>query len=380
MTSSQINKNALSTYTLSQPGTAGGPAFTMSSTCWLSLQTFAGDVAQLPTTTTQLSAAMGSGAPTDMSDFTKLVNLYSEMNATCYAFCGAGNTSSTYDSIVTLADNIYNYAQSVPTFYGGLQTEITALQTATPATQPGIVANIQAILTQLEQAIAPYITGATTESAAISTFSSTLLGYNTTLGNTGSTDPATMWGYYNNEYGTQSTAVENIQSQLTADAAALQQYKDDYHHDVVCAATSPTYAWVAFPVGLIAASIVSGVFGAKATAALNSIHATEATIATLTAEEAADNALMTDLTHVTTQISSIDTELNSAISTVEGILGSWNALSSDLSNINTGLTTDFTSTLAFLLQLDFNNIINDWTALATAANSFRVNAYITVNP
>lgn len=65
---------------------------------------------------------------------------------------------------------------------------------------------------------------------------------------------------------------------------ALRDAKDAYHHDVVVAATTPTYFWV-FPLGTIAAGTVAGIYGARATAALKLMAQLGTELATMSAEQ-----------------------------------------------------------------------------------------------
>ena len=55
----------------------------------------------------------------------------------------------------------------------------------------------------------------------------------------------------------------------------LADAKKNYEHNVVVAATTPTYAWV-LPVGLISAIVVAAVFGTRATSEKQAIDRYEA--------------------------------------------------------------------------------------------------------
>lgn len=334
-------------------------------------------MANLPGTLAALSTQMGSGAPADMSDFQKLVNLYASMQTQ-----GTSFTGTLYPSIVSLASSIYNYAENVGEYYAGLQELINQLNTTPPPTGPALASiqtNMLAVINQLVSNIAPFITSASSVSSQLKAFIANL---ETDLSTLGSNTPAPGTGYYqyyNNEYGTNSATVQNLISEIAAQTAALQKFQAEYNHDVIVAATSPTYGWV-FPFGTIAAGIVSGIYGAKATAALHAMNAATASIAELNSEEQADMNLMNDLASVTLQITNLDSELSAAIGILEGVEGNWTAISSDLTSLSNYLSTDFQGSLPFLLQIDFNTAITDWANLKNEANAYRTNAFITVNP
>ena len=281
--STPITQASFGTGSFSTPSTQGGPAFSMSNQSWLSLQTFLADVTKLPSTTAQLAANMGSGAPSPMTDFDKLITLYVSMQSQ-----GSGFTNTLYPSIVSLASDIYNYATSINGYYQGLQEEINALNTKgiTPAQQQQCQQNIIAIVNQLATNIAPYISNANAVVSNLKSFVSNLQSDSNTLGN--------YYTYYNNEYGTNSQAKKDLITQLATENAALQTARSDYNYDVTVAATTPTYGWILFA-GTIAAVVVAGVYGARATAALNTIHSIEATISSLQAQEQADINMMASL-------------------------------------------------------------------------------------
>ncbi|HEY8159503.1 MAG TPA: alpha-xenorhabdolysin family binary toxin subunit A [Methylobacter sp.] len=359
----------------SQPSTSGNPPFCMTSTSWLTLQTYLNNVASLPNTLTALSTSMGSGAPADMSDFQKLVTLYGSMQTQ-----GTDFTQTLYPSIVSLASDIYEYAQNVPQYYAGLQELINQLN-VTPAPTGAALTTIQnnmvGVVNQLAENIAPYITKASSISTQLNSFVTNLEGDLTTLGSNSPAPGTGYYQYYNDEYGTTSAAVQNLVSEIAAQTTALHKFQAEYNHDVIVAATSPTYGWI-WPFGTIAAGIVAGIYGAKATAALNAMNAATANIQSLNAQEQADMNLMNDLTSVTTAIENLSNELNAAISILEGVEGNWTAISSDLTSLSDYLTKDFQGSLAFLLQIDFNTATTDWANLAKEANAYRTNAFITV--
>lgn len=356
----------------------GNQVFTMSSASWLTLQTYCNNVNTLPTTLAALKAKMGAGAPTDMSDYQKLVDLYANMDAQSSNFTG-----TLYPSIVNLASDVYHYAESVPEYYGGLQELISQLS-ATPAPTGDALKQIQtnlvAVLDQLASKIQPFITNAGTVKNDLNKFVTTLNGYLATLGcNTPAPDGSGYWKYYHTEYGTNSTQVKQLTQEIATQTANLHHYQAEYNHDVVVAATSPTYGWL-FPFGTIAAAITSGVYGAKATKAKHAMEATSSLIASLNEQEQADMNLMQDLNLVTTQVQQVNSEGSAAINILEGMEGNWSDIASDLSNLSNQLKNDFEGTCGFLLQLDFNTAINDWKSLQQEADVYRTNAFITVNP
>ncbi|MCC6372585.1 MAG: alpha-xenorhabdolysin family binary toxin subunit A [Bacteroidia bacterium] len=364
-----INPNSLGTGNFAQPAISNGPAFAMSSTEWQSLQTFFANVALLPSTTAALATQMGSGAPSNMSDFQQLITLYVSMQGQ-----GTNFTQTLFPNVVSVAGDIANYGNSIGTYYGGLQTLINQLQSASPAQQPTIQANIIALVKQLADTAQNFGTNATNVKNNLITLSTNLTNDSGQLIGTNG-----LYNYYNNKYGATSTTVQNLLSEISSDNSALSSAREEYKHDVIVAATSPTYCWVAWPVGMIAAAIVAGIYGKKATDELKVINSLQDTIATLTAQEQADTNLMTALQTAYNGCLTLNNQITGALKIVEEMAGGWSTISSDLNNIVYVLNNDFNSGLAFLEQINYNALIQDWTTLATLATTFQTKAFITVN-
>jgi hypothetical protein len=354
----------LGTGTFSKPGTTGGPALSMSNKSWLSLQTFLNNAKQLPSTLATLKIKMGSGAPTDMSDFQKLVTLYAQIQAE-----GTSFTNTTYPLIVSLASDIYDYNSSIGVCYNALNTIVKAINKAGGVATSAQTTEIKETFGYLAGKVQPFITKAGTVKTDLQSFVSQMETYSDTL--------STYQSYYNTEYGSKSTAVKSLLSELATNISALKGYQDEYNHDVTVAATAATYAWI-WPMGTVAAAIVAGTFGAKATAAKNKINATTATIKSLNAQDQADTNLMTDLNVVTNGISTIKSEMTSAVGIIEGIEGNWTAISADLGNIENQLSTGGTIP-GFLLEGTYDTLISEWSTLAGLCNTFRQNAFVTIN-
>ncbi|PAJ72067.1 hypothetical protein CJF42_23220 [Pseudoalteromonas sp. NBT06-2] len=176
----KVNKFNAGTGSFQKKTKPGSTAFAMSSSSWLTLQTFFNNVAVLPSTTAALATNMGPGAPSDMSDYEKLVALYAKMITQ-----DSGFTTTLYPSIVELASDVYNYAEAVPEYYAGLQELISPLS-ATPAPTgqalTTIQTNLTAVLDQLASNISPFITKAGNVKAELNTLVNKLETYLTTLG------------------------------------------------------------------------------------------------------------------------------------------------------------------------------------------------------
>src|SRR5258705_5035167 len=154
---------------------------------------------------------------------------------------------------------------------------------------------------------------------------------------------------------------------------------DEYNHDVIVAATAAAYAWV-FPVGTIAAGIVAGIYGKKATDALARAHGLSTAIDTLNTELRSAAILMADLTRINVDLGDIGGKIDAAVPALDKMRGAWEGISSDLDNIRTVIANDIGKAPAIIKSLGIDTAIADWAAVAAEADQYRVNAYITVQP
>ncbi len=364
MSTTQDLSNALGTAGMDKPATEGGPGFVMSSAKWLKLQTFFSTVDKLPTTLAALKTQMGPGAPADMTDFQGLVLEYEKMQQ------GSQTFASLYPQIVKLAGHVADYGGSVGTYYPGLEMEIKALKDS-----PGdstVQANIQALIKQLIATVQGYSQKASDVQNDIKKLAQVVQGYPTAL-----TGPGGLYDYYNNKYGATSAELQALTSQVNDDTAALQDAEAAYNHAVIVASTTPTYGWI-WPFGTIAAAAVAGVYGAKAVTEKNEIHALQSIIQELNEEKQAYANLMQSLISVKFHLSTLSDSADAALAIVQGIEGSWSTIGSQLTNISTALSKDFNTGLSFIDQLNYDQLVKDWTKLSDAATKFQTNAYITV--
>lgn len=122
-------------------------------------------------------------------------------------------------------------------------------------------------------------------------------------------------------------------------AGSLQNLKDtlaaqqaEYDHDVVVASTTTTYFWVGLP-GLIAASVVAGIYGDKAVKALKEVHRLEDEIAKANAE--LNTALQTNKIQDAAITSLAETQryTDLAIAHTTTVQNAWQAISASLSYV-----------------------------------------------
>jgi hypothetical protein len=353
---------------MAQPAVDGGPSFTLGKPEWLAVQTYVQDGRFLPTDETSFRSHLGSGAPSDLSDFQPLITAYAAINQHCTTW-----HDSTFPSTVALADAVYDYGtHKAPIYYPPILKEADIL-TSDPDNASAQAA-LKAILGVLQGAATDYAGKAGAVAAAIAQFATDSQSDEVTL--VGTDGAGGLLKRYNDEYGSKSTEATNLAQQIQAQRQILDAANAEYNHDVIVAATSPSYAWV-FPFGTIAAAVVAGVYGHLAVEALDKAKAAQAQIDSLKAEQAADANLISTLTWSTNSIGNISKALADALPVVQKIQGVWSAMAADLGAIARLIDTDIAQVPPIIMNLGVEEALKAWHDVALAADAYRVNAYIT---
>ena len=356
--------------TIATAGTPGGPAFTLSAPEWLAIQTYVMEALVLPTTTTALKTALGSGAPSDMTEFQPLVACYAAINAHC-----ANWQTTVFPASVKLANDVTYYGnQLAPTYYAAIQDKANIL-ISTPDDQQA-KDDLTTMLTKLSGVAQGYADNANAVATQIQTFADQTTADKATL--VGPNGDAGLLKTYTDEYGANGTMVQQLTTELANQVAILKEATDEYNHDVIVAATTPTYAWW-FPLGTIPAAIVAGIYGKRATDALNHVNSARDTIATLQGEIQADTNLMIALNNAERGITNIEVALASALPVIQKIAGTWSTIQADLQNIVQLISTDISQALPVIMNLGIAEAITAWSAVAALADAYQLNAYVVVS-
>lgn len=352
---------------IGEPGTEGGPPFVMAKSEWAAIQAYSINALSLPTTDDEFRTSIDAEPSFDLSDFTQLITAYDLINQHVTVW-----EDDTFPSSVDLAGRIYQYgSQKVPVFY----PEVSALADEIVADPNNEVLQqkMKALLESLENTAQGFADEADIVSEAVTQFAqqtqadkTTLLGPN---GNDG------LQAYYNQKYGESSKEVEQLTQEIAAQQIILDAAMEEYNKDVIIAATTPTYAWV-FPVGLIAAAVVAGIYGDKAVKALDEAKAASKKIDELNKELKRNAMLLIYINNATSGMTEISTKLVEALPAIQKIRGVWGAMAQDLHRIVEIIDEDIRKAIPILQSLGVDEAMRAWQSVAWAANQYRLNAYI----
>lgn len=352
---------------IAEAGTEGGPGFILSKTEWIAIQTYVTDALALPITDAEFRKSLGEGAPKDLSDFGQLITAYKDINTHCTTW-----QDVTFKKTVDLASKIYEYGSTkAPVFYPPILKEAEIL-IADPENERAKAA-LKAILDNLQKQATDYAAEAKAVEHEIKTFSDQTEGDRVTL--VGPRGDEGLVKYYNDKYGSTSKEVEDLKKDIDAQRIILKSANDEYDHDVIVAATTPTYGWF-FPVGTIAAAVVAGIYGDKAVKALERARAAQDKINTLTDKLAADANLMVAIQSALIGTSTIVQALAAALPVVQKIQGVWGGIAADLAHIVDLIEKDIRQVPPIIMSLGVDEAVRAWYNVAKAANQYRVNAYV----
>lgn len=353
---------------ISTPSTVGAPAFALSAKEWIAIQTYVLDSLALPITNDAFKKSLGPGAPEDVTEFDPLISAYLNINTHCSTW-----SKDTYPSSVALATNIHSYALAAPTYYKPILPLAKAL-TINPNDKEA-KDKLEAILAKLTIDAAENQLKAEAVAKKIKSFADDTMNDKIVL--CGTDGKSGLVKKYDDKFGSTSEEVLEVTKEMQAQRVILKAKNEEYDHDVIVAATTPTYVWI-FPFGTIAAAVVAGIYGDKAVKALEAARAAQQKINSLSNTLAADANLIIALQSAELGMSTILNSLNTALPVIQKIAGVWGAIAGDLQSITDLIKKDIQEALPIIMDLGVEEAITAWTAVGNEADAYRVNAYVTV--
>jgi hypothetical protein len=172
-------------------------------------------------------------------------------------------------------------------------------------------------------------------------------------------------------------AETTISDSIAATIADLHSAQSDYTHDVIVAATSACYAWV-FPIGTIAAAIVAGIYGAKATAAKKEIQMDCDSIASLNTDLQKKMNLVAALTTLNTNVQGVSDNGNAFVAAVETLEGGFVSVTGSLSAIADAIVSNVEHVSKYTDSAVVATAKAAWSNIAAAGQGFLTTGLITV--
>ncbi|MFW5415656.1 alpha-xenorhabdolysin family binary toxin subunit A [Nocardiopsis sp. CNT-189] len=179
---------------------------------------------------------------------------------------------------------------------------------------------------------------------------------------------------YDKKYDEKNAEWQKLKDQIKKDQDELKAKNDEYNHDVTVAATTPAYAWVTI-FGFIAAATVAGIYTEKALRAKAEIEALEKKIGDAQKK-------LTRNAHITKSAkyakdSADDTKKNVdlALDTLNKMQSGWISIAKSMRDLAKLVDEDIKKAEE-LVDLQVQQAINDWEAIANDAQGYINSAYI----
>ncbi|EPB65660.1 hypothetical protein ANCCEY_15274, partial [Ancylostoma ceylanicum] len=267
----------------------------------------------MPRTDDAFRNYLGSAAPSDLSDFQPLIKAYSDI----YDHVSVWN-NDTYPSSVSLASDVVAYSRQARIYYSPI-IPLAEKLTNDPNDEKS-KEKLQAILGVLINDADTYHKRAEEVLTKIKAFADETAQDKITLA--GVDNKGGLYKYYEDKYGSTSEEVRSLTKEIEDQQRILDAANKEYEHDVVVAATTPSYAWVTI-FGLIAAAVVAGIYGDKAVKALARAKAAQKKIDELQAELQVDANLMNSLNVTRNGLDKNIDLITEALPIIQKIQGVW---------------------------------------------------------
>ncbi|ATZ46168.1 hypothetical protein BCIN_01g08160 [Botrytis cinerea B05.10] len=173
--------------------------------------------------------------------------------------------------------------------------------------------------------------------------------------------------------------IQRLQDDIKTKTKEISDDQDEYEQDVTIAATSVTYAW-AVPVGPIIAAVIIGVYTDRAIKMKAKIDALRDLLTDDQDQLRADRQLVADLTLIQTDLQNVINQIGPAITTIQKMIGTWDAIADDLESINEAVHDDSPDVMPDVQDIIQESILSQWNDLKVSVDNYRKSAYISSAP
>jgi hypothetical protein len=334
--------------------------FAVSQADWVTIQVYVENALHLPVTDEAMATMLKTDVATAQADYSALTSIYAGM---------AGHSATwknhTFPLTVNLASDLVHYATKAGTFYGALKQYIPGVIKGDPDAKSAWVEIINSLL----QSATTMGSDASKTNQLVTAFSDATDADAATL--------AQESDRLNTTYNLKQELADLVKriSDLQQMLADMQK---EYDEDVIIAATSATYAWI-FPFGTIASAVVAGKYGSDAAAVKRAMDAAKGELDQAKGQYATDSALVAMLSLADTSTTQIQGSLKNAQPVIEKVKGIWAALAQDLTYLRDIVNQDIAKAAPVIASLGVDEAIAQWQKIGAEADSYRVNAFVTIS-
>ncbi|KAI5889354.1 uncharacterized protein SCHCODRAFT_02634267 [Schizophyllum commune H4-8] len=299
-----------------------------------------------------------------------LVDEYKTVSAHCNTF-----KNTTYPAIVNIAADVYSYAQNAggtvdDSLYASIFQLIRSFANTSNTTDDKnkITQQVDDLINVQVQAIAGILTKAETAVTDLQNFETQCM--------QDQSDLQARQKAVEDAITAETGSLADLKARLQSDRQTLAADQAAYEHDKIVACTTLTYAWVPFW-GIIAASVVAGIFGHAAAELADDIDTLKSDISTESAEVTDDTRVIADLTAVDTDLTSFLAAIQPAITTIQKMHGIWSSISGDLTSLQNMIHSSVSTAEAAIAGIIDQKVVDKWNDLANSVQKYQQAAFLT---
>ena len=347
-----------------------GDAFLLSKEEWLAIQVYAKTALALPISEAAMRQMLMLDVKESIEPFQRIIDAYKDIYLHCKEW-----DDKTFPMSVELASDIVQYSRQASSYYRSLLPWAAKLVIDPDNSEARRM--LLSIFTRLATDAGKRAQKAKEVAILVTKFAKETESDQVVIQGNGN---GGLVKYYNDTFGASSKEGKELQEQLDKARQLLAEANDEYKHDVIVAATTPTYAMVPF-YGWVAAPVVAGIFTKKALDALEAMDRARREIGRLEATIRRNTLLIAEIQRAQGSIQTIQEKMNAALPLIQKIQGTWEAIASDLKNFVTNLDQNLRESILQdpgMIEPDVEAAIDTWTELGKAADKYRTNAYVQV--
>ena len=338
--------------------------FVLNSASWLSIKLYAENSLELPITENLMRHSFALPKKENFTQFQDLLETYKDIHETADHW-----NRTVYPEIISHAHDLKNYASLRDKFLDPITKSLaTFFQTQSESDRK----NALAYITLLKK----YTENSRDKSGESLQH---LTDFNADI-----TQQIAQLQLLDEKYSELSLlGTEQLEKDLVRFHKTINQLHDQYHHNVVVAATTPTYAWI--PVyGWISAPIVAGVYGSKAVKVKAHIEELEKDIESTNVEIKYKKKVVVSYKNAHLSLTKVSKDTSIAKSKIEALNTAWMSLHADLEHAvellnnasgENGIKHAEAGIAAHLTQFQFEQVRGTWRTISSKAEKFAKYAY-----
>lgn len=336
-----------------------GNGYVLSSKEWVAIQTYVQNGMALPTTDEEFRVYANLKSTDTIQDISDIYDAYKKVHAHCNTW-----QHSTFPDSVSLASDIVSYNVYVKVYYPKLKDKINKY-TDNPTDK--VKNELQKIINTLKNYAERSHTKAAKIYDDINQFAIDTESDKTKI--------EKLYNNYKEKYDGKNGEIKKFGKDIEELNKKLSTLNEEYNHDVVVAATTPTYAWATI-FGFIAAVIVAGKFGAAAVECKKEMDEVQKQINEKDSELKRDIYIKTMLSHALNSLDNTKKNIEKALTALKKVKGSWQSLRDDLEALTKIFENDIKNQDAETWASAFEVAQDEWNQVAQNADNYRHNAYV----